>query len=45
MIFGNLTFPENIMKYASRNGIYVLGWKEWEYMDILNFEEISWISR
>ena len=41
VIFGSITFPDNIVKYASREGIYVLGWREWEYMDILNFDEVK----
>ncbi|MFN3741001.1 MAG: hypothetical protein ACK4TF_10105, partial [Thermodesulfovibrionales bacterium] len=41
LIFGSIIFPENIIKYATRSGIYVMGWREWEYMDILNFEEIN----
>lgn len=40
-IFGSIVFPENIIKYASREGIYVMGWREWEYMDILNFDEVK----
>lgn len=38
IIFGSITFPENVIKCASRAGIYVMGWREWEYMDILNFD-------
>lgn len=41
VIFGSITFPENVINYASRSGIYVMGWREWEYMDILNFEEVK----
>ncbi|RMD51823.1 MAG: hypothetical protein D6828_06660, partial [Nitrospirae bacterium] len=41
IIFGSITFPENIIKYASRLGVYVMGWREWEYMDILNYDEIK----
>ena len=41
VIFGSISFPENVIKRASREGIYVLGWREWEYMDILNFDEIE----
>ena len=40
IIFGSITFPENVIKYASRSGVYVMGWREWEYMDILNFENV-----
>ncbi len=41
VIFGSITFPENVIHHASRNGIYVLAWKEWEYMDILNFHAVK----
>lgn len=41
VIFGSITFPENIIEHASRNGLYVLAWREWEYMDILNFDEVK----
>jgi len=41
VIFGSITFPENVIKYASKQGIYVLAWREWQYMDILNFEEVK----
>ncbi len=41
VIFGSITFPDNVIQHASRNGIYVMGWREWEYMDILNFDEVK----
>ncbi|GAB6183035.1 hypothetical protein [Thermodesulfovibrio hydrogeniphilus] len=41
IIFGSITFPEDVIHYASRKGIYVMGWREWDYMDILNFDEIK----
>ncbi|RMD52178.1 MAG: hypothetical protein D6828_06165 [Nitrospirae bacterium] len=41
IIFGSITFPENVIKYASPSGVYVMGWREWEYMDILNFESVK----
>ncbi len=41
VIFGSITFPENMIQHASRNGLYVLAWREWEYMDILNFDEVK----
>ena len=40
VIYGSITFPDNIIKEASKNRMYVLGWREWEYMDILNFNEV-----
>jgi len=44
VIFGSITFPENVIKYATKQGIYVLAWREWQYMDILNFEEVLGLS-
>lgn len=41
VIFGSITFPENVIKYATRQNIYILAWRQWEYMDILNFDEIK----
>jgi len=41
VLFGSITFPENVIKYASKRGIYVLAWREWQYMDILNFDEVK----
>ncbi|MDI6713988.1 MAG: hypothetical protein QMD43_03035 [Thermodesulfovibrio sp.] len=40
IIFGSITFPENVIKYASKRNVYVLAWREWQYMDILNFDEV-----
>ncbi|GAB6184037.1 hypothetical protein [Thermodesulfovibrio hydrogeniphilus] len=44
IIFGGITFPEDVIHYASKKGIYVMGWREWDYMDILNFDEINVLS-
>ncbi len=41
VIFGSIAFDESVIHYASSRGIYVMAWREWEYMDILNFQEIS----
>lgn len=41
IIFGSITFPDDVLKYASKKGLYAMGWREWEYMDILNFEEVK----
>ncbi len=41
LIYGSITFDENVIKYATKKGIYVMAWREWEYMDILNFEDIN----
>jgi len=41
LILAGLTFPENVIDYASKMGIYVMAYKEWEYMDILNFDKVK----
>ncbi len=41
VIFGSITFTDDVIRQASKNKVYVMGWKEWQYMDILNFEEIG----
>jgi len=41
LIFASLRFDENIILLASQENIYVLAYREWDYMDILNFEAIE----
>ena len=41
IIFGSITFPERVIEEASKSGIYVLAWKEWDYLDILNFDRVK----
>jgi len=43
-IFASLTFPENVIKYATGKGLYLMAYREWEYMDIINFDEVKAIS-
>jgi hypothetical protein len=40
-IFASIVFPEHIIQYATRKGLYVMAYREWEYMDIINFDEVS----
>jgi hypothetical protein len=40
-IFGSIVFPENVIKYASKKGVYLMAYREWEYMDIVNFDEVK----
>jgi hypothetical protein len=40
LILGSISFPESVIKYASERGVYVMAWREWEYTDIPNFEEV-----
>jgi len=41
VIFASLVFPESVIRYATRRGLYVMAFREWEYMDIVNFEELQ----
>ena len=39
-ILAGLEFPENVLRYATRRRVYAMAYREWEYMDILNFSDI-----
>jgi len=41
VIFGSITFADNVISYASKKGIYIMAYREWDYMDILNFDEVN----
>jgi hypothetical protein len=40
-IFASLRFENNIVQLCTENNIYAMAYKEWEYMDLLNFENIK----
>lgn len=40
-VFGSILFPENVIKYATKRKLYVMAYREWDYVDILNFSEVS----
>ncbi len=40
-ILSTITFQENIVRYATRKKVYLLAYREWEYMDIINFYDIK----
>jgi hypothetical protein len=41
VIYGSIVFPENVIKYASKKGLYLMAYREWEYMDIVNFDKVK----
>lgn len=41
LILGAIRFEEDFIPLATKRNIYLLAYREWDYMDILNFEEIS----
>ncbi|MBI5142584.1 MAG: hypothetical protein HZA20_10435 [Nitrospirae bacterium] len=40
-MFGGILFPENVLKAASRKGVYAVAYREWDYVDILNFDAVA----
>jgi DNA-binding transcriptional MerR regulator len=39
-IFASLRLEDDIVNYLTKNKIYAMAYREWEYMDILNFDEV-----
>lgn len=39
-VLAGLEFPENVLRYATRRWVYAMAYREWEFMDILNFHDI-----
>uniref|UniRef100_UPI000484A36A hypothetical protein n=1 Tax=Desulfatirhabdium butyrativorans TaxID=340467 RepID=UPI000484A36A len=40
-IFGSIRFEDDFIPKATQKGFYLMAYREWEYMDILNFEEVA----
>jgi hypothetical protein len=40
-IFASLMIPENIVNLCTKQNYYALAYREWDYMDILNFDKLS----
>jgi len=40
-VFSGLRFENDLISLANQEKIYLLAFREWEYMDILNFEEVK----
>ena len=40
-IFASLVFDDQIIDYATKKGLYLMAYREWEYMDIINFDEVN----
>lgn len=40
-IFASLRLEDDIVNYLTKNKIYAMAYREWEYMDILNFDEVK----
>ncbi|MFN4305668.1 hypothetical protein [Sulfurihydrogenibium azorense] len=40
-IFASLRLEDDIVNYLTKNKIYAMAYREWEYMDILNFDQVE----
>ncbi|ACN99730.1 hypothetical protein SULAZ_0303 [Sulfurihydrogenibium azorense Az-Fu1] len=40
-IFASLRLEDDIVNYLTKNKIYAMAYREWEYMDILNFDKLN----
>jgi hypothetical protein len=40
-IYASLMFDDEIIDYATKKGLYLVAYKEWEYMDIINFDKVK----
>ena len=40
-IFASLRLDEDLVNYLTKNKIYAMAYREWEYMDLLNFNAVS----
>jgi len=40
-IFASLRLDEDLVNYLTKNKIYAMAYREWEYMDLLNFKAVS----
>ncbi|GAB6072362.1 hypothetical protein JCM14244_07390 [Venenivibrio stagnispumantis] len=43
-IFASLRLEEDIINYLTKQKMYAMAYKEWEYMDILNFDKINQLN-
>ncbi|KJR41380.1 hypothetical protein MCHI_002719 [Candidatus Magnetoovum chiemensis] len=41
LIIGTVAFPDDLVVYATRKGVYAMAYREWDYVDILNFDELQ----
>jgi hypothetical protein len=40
-VLGSLRFDEKFIPLATANNIFLMGFREWEYMDLINFQELT----
>jgi len=40
-VFANVYLPEDLVNLCSKEGFYAMSYREWDYMDILNFNKVK----
>ena len=40
-VLASLRFDEKFIPLATSNNIFLMGFREWEYMDLINFQELT----
>ncbi|MCW5921765.1 MAG: hypothetical protein KIS77_05435 [Saprospiraceae bacterium] len=40
-VFSSLRFEEDLIEVGTQEGIYMMAYREWDYMDLLNFEALA----
>ena len=40
-VLASLTMGQDVINLCTKHGIYALAYKEWDYLDILNFDKLS----
>jgi hypothetical protein len=39
-ILATLRYEDSMLAYVTKNNIYAMAYREWDYMDILNFDNV-----
>ncbi len=40
-ILASLRYEESMLNYVTNQNIYAMAYREWDYMDILNFDKVK----
>ena len=40
-IIAGFVFNDDVINYANKKHLYIMAYREWEYMDIINFDEVK----
>ncbi len=40
-VLASLRYEDNMLRYVTKQKIYAMAYREWDYMDIINFDEVT----